>query len=1454
MMNERRTSRTLRLSIVLLVIAGCVSGGYVAHKYRKRAAVEASLGRGLKAYESKQYRLAAFELGRYLTVHRDDVDVLLQYADAQYQRRPRTQGSIDQAIAALEAVLRRDPAHPKAAEQLTRLYLYEVNLPIEAERVARAWMAAAPTNPAARRQLAVALAMRDQRAEALALIEDVLTEHPEDIDAPRVFVRIMFAEGYQAANQAIDAGDPAPTEPTGEPEDRHDSPGVACLHRLEELATQHPDLPGIRVALAGLLRVFVDNHNRSLSQQRALAIEHLDSAEKGQDLDLGLLVDIAQIWVNMGLFNRAAATFDRAEQLDPDRIEVYVARASVAMLLEDYTEGAAVSDRGLQTNVGERRMDLLPLAAECYARVNREEDAERCIEELRAGNAGSDVLVYLQAVNDLAQHRLERAIAGLEEAVHRNARSSRAQRAFARALLAGGQAERALAPMREYVRLERERGLKVVPGEIELAELYAQLGRWTEAIHLAQATEEHAFVFANWMYVRAAMTSIEIQARAARPGGPKPNPAMLDTLQARLAGFMSHPAAAELDRLQVLSARLHAWQGQVDQAIDTLRALRQTAPEPLELTREIVELLSQAQRYDDAIAECQAASATAGPQVRILLGQTVAELQLAQGQAEAALANLETVAGQLEGSDRAPVELRRAEILLGQQRHAEAGALLRRVADDDRQNVRARLLLLGIPSTVDPRLDRQEIIDEIKTIEGENGLYWRYAQAALWLREEDWASRATGIERLLRECIERHPSWFDPMDALVRLHERVGGWDKALATIEELISQDATDEPTRLRLQVQMIELASRAERWAEADAALADLPVSLDDAELQRAIDGCRLAQAVRRGDTARAQRLLEERISDPTDFRSRLHLADLMQSEPAGPMTGDTAARVKALIDEAERLAPDHPDVLLAQIRWLINQSRFDDAVDLCTAAVESGQHPDALLLRARAREAQGELDLAAEDFRRYTALDGRAEAGCLALGRFHLRYGRAEEAVRTWRRGLEHAPKSIELRGAMVEVLLASSEPEPRAEALKYIEQRLAEDPNDNAFLMLRADYLVRTNPAEAERIYTQVSDRSPGAAKAFARLAEMHLARNQIERAVDLVDRGLAGSPRSVPLLLMKARLLLDSRPTEATSLARQAASLQPDDEETVLTLAEALVRSGDVPGAIQALRAFLARQDKGQAFDVRVNLARLFVLAGEPDAADPLVEQADQILPGNPATAPIRILLHATRKEWPQLTELAADCLKRNPDDLAVAELAGRQLLLATDAQVREKAIGLFEHIVSRQPGSAEAHEALGMAHYQLGRIDQARTLVEEAHTMAPNDLSPLNNLTWIICEDQHDPAGAEQIAAPAIQAGVDSPHLWDTWGVVQYRLGRTEQAVQAFERALAHPQLAVNTRHSSMFHLARALAQTDPQRSLDLLDRLLPIDGGDLYLSASDRVEAEELRLTLRNAPPTVGR
>jgi predicted Zn-dependent protease len=166
---------------IVLVISIIVLGvsAFGLRRWRRANRAEQGLILGNKAYDEHKWEDAAEHLGSYIALERDNVSILLKYADAQLKIRPTKHNRVQQAIGAYRAVLRLDRDNTEAAMELTEIYL-SIGSPGEAELIARRQLET-KKDPGLRRMLALALAGQRKFKESAEELQTIIKEHPEQI-------------------------------------------------------------------------------------------------------------------------------------------------------------------------------------------------------------------------------------------------------------------------------------------------------------------------------------------------------------------------------------------------------------------------------------------------------------------------------------------------------------------------------------------------------------------------------------------------------------------------------------------------------------------------------------------------------------------------------------------------------------------------------------------------------------------------------------------------------------------------------------------------------------------------------------------------------------------------------------------------------------------------------------------------------------------------------------------------------------------------------------------------------------------------------------------------------------------------------------------------------------------------------------------------------------------------
>jgi tetratricopeptide (TPR) repeat protein len=124
----------------------------------------------------------------------------------------------------------------------------------------------------------------------------------------------------------------------------------------------------------------------------------------------------------------------------------------------------------------------------------------------------------------------------------------------------------------------------------------------------------------------------------------------------------------------------------------------------------------------------------------------------------------------------------------------------------------------------------------------------------------------------------------------------------------------------------------------------------------------------------------------------------------------------------------------------------------------------------------------------------------------------------------------------------------------------------------------------------------------------------------------------------------------------------------------------------------------------------------------------------------------------------------------------------------------------------------------------------------------PNQVVVLNNLAWILCEDQNQCQKALELAERGLAKEPNYIDLLDTRGIAHYRLGRFERAVEDFNRCVTLYPAGKSLLTSSYFHLARALEKLgQTSQAVDNLKKALDLNNSAGGLTASDSIEARQL-------------
>jgi tetratricopeptide (TPR) repeat protein len=441
---------------------------------------------------------------------------------------------------------------------------------------------------------------------------------------------------------------------------------------------------------------------------------------------------------------------------------------------------------------------------------------------------------------------------------------------------------------------------------------------------------------------------------------------------------------------------------------------------------------------------------------------------------------------------------------------------------------------------------------------------------------------------------------------------------------------------------------------------------------------------------------------------------------------------------------------------------------------------------------------------------------------------------------------APDNIQIQKRLIPLLLGSADRGKVQQGKALLEKALQSSPADIDLGLFKARSLLGegTAPAiaNAEKILLQITEQQPQISEAWALLGDIALSQNQQAKALDAAMRGLAQKPNDRALLLIKATAEFARAPILAIPTLRTLQELDPNDVDIAVRLARTYIAAGQAENAVKLLQKRPALSDDTPA-QRRLNIALSVALyrSGNKEQAQKKLDLLVQSEPNDPGPLLAQVQLLGEDEIWDQLNQKVAEWQQKHPQDAATPLGIAAYLVTTDNSRAREIAEAVLRVTLQDNPKSQEAMVNLAILLYTTSRLAEAVPLYQRAIQVAPENLVALNNLAWIMCEEQGEYQQALALAEKGLKIAPQYIDLIDTRGMIHYRLGQLEKAIADFTKCLELYLDTAPAKVASRFHLARALNRNgQPTEALKQLNQLdLPKQIGGL--SPADLAEAQRL-------------
>jgi len=288
------------------------------------------------------------------------------------------------------------------------------------------------------------------------------------------------------------------------------------------------------------------------------------------------------------------------------------------------------------------------------------------------------------------------------------------------------------------------------------------------------------------------------------------------------------------------------------------------------------------------------------------------------------------------------------------------------------------------------------------------------------------------------------------------------------------------------------------------------------------------------------------------------------------------------------AIELAPDLPHLSEDLGSALAQQRKFEEAIPLFEQAVR--QDPEAANAHKKLGQALAAVGRGLEADEAFEAFfDKDPDAGAVAVGAEHIRAGREEDAIKSFRQTLKDNPDNVDAMRFLAAVYLKQKIKLGDAEALLQRATQLAPD-FAMAWLDLGQALSKRAKRMEAIEAYKRATVLEPRNGNAWEKLAGASAGAGYPEQAADAFRKAIALSPKAAGFQMGFGHVLktLGDQPASLRAY-REAIRLKPDFGEVYWSMANLKVFKFE-DAEVEAMEGQLESTELREVTDVHFRFA------------------------------------------------------------------------------------------------------------------------------------------------------------------------------------------------------------------------------------------------------------------------
>jgi tetratricopeptide (TPR) repeat protein len=1324
-------------------------------------AVVVVLGLGvhfLHAYQVRQHIDAVKERGDYtraLTYNPDDTESRLARADALESKDRRTAAEQRQLFADYEYVLLREKDRHDVRRRQVQAALNIGRVKDAITHLDYLLQEAFPNDGELEQLLASCYERQRDYEQAVRWYQKAIEHAPNAVPAYVGLARVLQTHQYQP-EQADQV--------------------------MEDLVDKNPDNAEARLARA--------NHLRMRGGPIEEVAKEVGQAQKTAPDEAATILAAAKLALSQGHLDEAREHLRRGLELHPENPEMYRTLANLETQAKRLDEALAALEQGLEKVPEPGRTSLLHYKGSLLVQQGKLADAEAVIAELRKKKVARAFIDELNARILMHQGQwLEatRLLEKLRPLVAANPEfSGQVEQLLGYCFEKRGETEPALAHYREALTLNPES----TAATLGLASVLATRRQWAESLAEYQKILPKDPALAPRVAHLMVLINLNLPPE-------KRNWAEVNQVLDQAAQMLPDATEVPILRAEVLVA-----QGQAEEAQSLLEAARDAQPTKVELWRALASVWETRGQPEKGLETLDQAVARLGDRLDLRLARAAYWSKPGREGAAEALAKLEEDSGKFTVEEETQLlrGLAGAQFRVGN--FDEARRLWTQVAAKQPKDLGARLVLFDLASQAGDEEALDNLVHEIRAIEGEAGADWRYAKATRLIaaaRKGDKHGLAEA-NTLLGEVAALRPTWAAVRAMQAEVQDLEGNQPAAIDKYRQAIALGERSPGVFRRI----VQLLSASGQYAEAAQLLAKLqeqgPLAGDLLRLQAVVN-------IQNQDMANAIAVARQPIdAGSKDPREHAWLAQVLAA--AGQNDEATQRFAEATqLEGADKLA----EVWVWYVQFLARTAQAAKAQEVIQEAEKKLAKEIASSVLADCFEALNQLDKAEAIHR--AALEAKPNDLALlrSVANFYMRHLLLAKAEPLLTKILEpgmQAPQGDVLwarRGLAMRMALAGDY-QQFLRARQLIEQNIKEGGGAAEDLRAKASILAvraSTQP-EAVRILEEQQRTQPPTPDQQLLLADLYEKTRQWPKARDIYRSVGMQSNQSAVVALCAGKLLRHDELGGAAAWLDRLQKLEPESPHTLEIHALVLAKAQGRPEeAGQLLTAYAQKPDANLDW-----AAALLEEAGQLQAAEELHRK---LLAGSGRREKIApfVAFLSRHDRTQEALDLCDEVWKSGTAEQAAALMMGvLHAAKPATAQECKQAERRLLDALAKEPSSLALLIHLAALRQLQQDYPEAETIYRRI--LSPSSRSPvvLNNLAWLVALRGGKTDEALALINEALNLAGPASALLDTRAVVQLARGKAAAAIDDCRVAIQETPSAIR-----YFHLARAQLMAKDRRA-----------------------------------------